>query len=261
MILDRFRLDGRAAIVTGASRGIGAACALAFAQAGADVVLTARNEQKLREVASAVEGLGRRAVVVAADLDDTSNMPVLVEQALSVLGRLDAVVNNVGGTVPRPALDTSEGYLERAFHFNVTTAFALTKAAAPRMLEAGGGVIVNISSSMGRLRDRGYLAYGTAKAALEHMTHLLAHDLAPRIRVNAVAPGATETEALGTVLNEELREAMVRGTPLRRLGTVEDIAAAALFLASDASSYITGRVLAVDGGIESPNLSLGFPDL
>jgi 7-alpha-hydroxysteroid dehydrogenase len=93
------------------------------------------------------------------------------------------------------------------------------------------------------------------------MTHLLAHDLAPRIRVNAVAPGATETEALGTVLNEELREAMVRGTPLRRLGTVEDIAAAVLFLASDASSYITGRVLAVDGGIESPNLSLGFPDL
>jgi 7-alpha-hydroxysteroid dehydrogenase len=126
MILDRFRLDGRAAIVTGASRGIGAACALAFAQAGADVVLTARNEQKLREVASAVEGLGRRAVVVAADLDDTSNMPVLVEQALSVLGRLDAVVNNVGGTVPRPALDTSEGYMERAFHFNVTTAFALS---------------------------------------------------------------------------------------------------------------------------------------
>lgn len=260
MILDRFRLDGRVAIVTGAGRGIGAATAIALAEAGADVVIAARTPEQLGSVAAAVSALGRRAVVRPCDLSDTRNVRELATAAMDEFGRIDIVVNNVGGTMPRPAMDTSEGYLERAFHFNVTTAFALSQASAPAMLAGNGGSIVNVSSSMGRLRSRGYLAYGTAKAALEHLTHLLAADLAPRIRVNAVAPGAVETEALGTVLTDDLRTTMVEGTPLRRLGAPEDIAAAVLFLASDAASYVTGRVLAVDGGIEAPNLSLGLPD-
>jgi 7-alpha-hydroxysteroid dehydrogenase len=130
------------------------------------------------------------------------------------------------------------------------------------MLKVGGGSVINIASAAGRFRDRGFAAYGTAKAALIHLTGNLARDLAPRIRVNAIAPGAIATTALDVVLkNEALEREMVRRTPLRRLGEVEDIAAGALYLASPASSYVTGRVLDIDGGLTASNLDLGLPDL
>ncbi len=261
-VLEPFRLTGRVAIVTGAGRGIGAAVARTYARAGADVALTARTVEQLDEVADDVRAAGRRAVVVPGDVNDTDLLRELVERASSELGRVDVVVNNAGGTAPRPLLDTSEGYLERAFHFNVTTAFALTKHAVPRMLESGGGAVVNISSAIGRLRDRGFVAYGTAKAALSHMTRLMAADLAPRIRVNGVAVGSVATSALETVLtNETLHDEMVRRTPLRRLGRPEDIALCALYLASPASSFVTGKLFEVDGGLEEPNLALGLPDV
>jgi 7-alpha-hydroxysteroid dehydrogenase len=259
--LDQFRLDGKVAIVTGASRGIGAACALTLAQCGADVVISARSEDTLAGVADDIRAAGRRAEAVACDLDDLANMEALVDAAVERLGGLDIVVNNVGGTMPQPFMDTSVDAMEEAFHFNVSTAYHLTQLAVPHLLARGGGSVVNMTSAMGRLRDRGYAAYGTAKGALTHMTRLLAADLAPRIRVNAVAPGAIVTDALGMVLNDELEAAMVAGTPLRRLGRPEEIATAVLYLASDAGSYITGKVLEVDGGIEAPNLSMGLPDL
>jgi 7-alpha-hydroxysteroid dehydrogenase len=129
------------------------------------------------------------------------------------------------------------------------------------MLERGGGSIVNIASVMGLLSDRGYAAYGTAKAAMVQLTRLNAADLAPRIRVNAIAPGAIATEALRGVLNDDLEQLMIKGTPMRRLGRVEDIALGAAYLASPASSFVTGKVLAIDGGITFPNLSLNLPDL
>lgn len=262
MILDRFRLDGRAAVITGAGRGLGAAMAMAFAEAGADVVISSRTEAQLREVAERVEALGRQAVVVPADLSDTDQLPRLVEAATDELGRLDVVVNNVGGTYPMPMLQTTEEFLEEAFHFNVTTAFELSRLAVPRMLEGQGGAILNISSSMGRLTERGYLAYGTAKAALSHMTRLMARDLAPRIRVNALAVGSVATSALEIVMtNEDLKTEMEEGTPLGRLGDPDDVAAAALWLVSDAGSFVTGKVVEVDGGIEHPNLNLKLPDL
>ena len=261
-LLDRFSLSDRAAIVTGAGRGIGAATALALAEAGADVVIAARTKEQLEEVASGVAERGRRAAVAPCDLSDTDNLTGLVDTAMKEFGRIDVVVNNVGGTEPRPFLDTSEGFFERAFHFNVTTAFALSKAAVPHMLEGDGGTIVNISSAMGRMRDRGFAAYGTAKAALAHLTRLMAADLAPRIRVNAIAVGSVATSALEIVLTmDELRTEMVERTPLKRLGEVDDIAIAALYLASPASSFVTGKVLEVDGGIEYPNLGLNLPDL
>ena len=261
-LLDRFDLTDRAAIVTGGGRGIGAATALALAEAGADVVLAARTTQQLEEVAAGVAERGRRAAVAPCDLSDTANLPALVDTAMAEFGRVDIVINNVGGTEPRPFLDTSEGFFERAFHFNVTTAFALTKAAVPRMLEGDGGTVVNISSAMGRLRDRGFAAYGTAKAALAHLTRLLAADLAPRVRVNAIAVGSVATSALEVVLTmDELRTEMVERTPLKRLGEPEDIAIAALYLASPASAFVTGKVIEVDGGIEYPNLGLNLPDL
>ena len=262
MILDRFDITDRAAIVTGAGRGIGAACALALAEAGADVVITARTKEQLDEVAEQVKKRGRRALVAPADVSETDNLRRLVDDTVGEFGHLDIVVNNAGGSMPAPFLDTSEKSFEAAFHFNVTTAFALTQAAVPAMLEQGGGAVVNISSAMGRLTDRGFVAYGTAKGALAHMTRLVARDLAPKIRVNAIAVGSVATSALEIVLtNDELREYMIEHTPLKRLGEPEDIALATLYLASPAGAYVTGKVFEVDGGIESPNLDLGLPDL
>lgn len=261
-VLDKFLVTDRVAIVTGAGRGIGAAIARTYAAAGGDVVLSARTEDQLQEVAADVEALGRRAVLVPADLSDTANLGLLVERAVEVFGRVDTVVNNVGGTQPRPFLDTSEGFFERAIHFNVTTAFALTKAATPHLLESDGASVVNISSMMGRRADRGFVAYGTAKAALAHLTRLLACDLAPKVRVNAIAVGSVATSALQTVLeNEALEREMVDNTPLRRLGDPDDIALGALWLASPAGSFVTGKVVEIDGGLEAPNLALGLPDL
>ena len=262
MILDRFRLTDRAAVVTGAGRGIGAATALALAEAGADVVISARTEDQLAEVAKRIEAVGRRAVVVPADLSDLDTLPGLAEAAKEAFGRLDIVVNNVGGTMPRAYLDTTPGALERAFHFNVSTAHALTRAAVPIMLAGGGGAVVNISSIAGRTKNRGFVAYGTAKAALTHFTRLAAMDLAPRIRVNGIAVGSVATSALEVVLTDDaLRTTMETSTPLRRIGEPEDIAAAVVYLCSPAGGYVTGKILEVDGGLDHPNLDLGLPDL
>lgn len=261
MILERFRLTDRAAVVTGAGRGIGAATAIALAEAGADVVLCSRTETQLDEVASRVRAAGRKPVTVAADLTEPDAAAALVGTATEAFGRLDVVVNNVGGAMPREFLKTSTDDLEDAFSFNVSTAHALTRAATPHLLEQRGSV-VNISSVMGRVSGRGYLAYGTAKAALAHYTELAAHDLAPRVRVNAIAPGAVATSALDVVLaDDSLRGQIEQATPLGRIGTGEEIAAAVVFLASDAGSFITGKVLEVDGGTERPSLDLGLPDL
>jgi 7-alpha-hydroxysteroid dehydrogenase len=262
VILDRFTVTDKVAVVTGAGRGIGAASAVALAEAGADVVLTARTEEQLQLVAKQIEAVGRRAVVIPMDVNDTDALGGLVEAAMKTFGRLDIVVNNAGGTMPQPFLDTSDRTFEKSFHFNVTTAFALTRAAVPAMLEGGGGSVVNISSAMGRLSDRGFVAYGTAKAALIHMTRLAAADLSPRIRVNAIAVGSVATSALEIVLTDDnLRTEMETKTPLGRLGEPEDIAAAVLYLSAPSGAFITGKVLEVDGGIEAPNLGLNLPDV
>ncbi|MDX6198153.1 MAG: 7-alpha-hydroxysteroid dehydrogenase [Actinomycetota bacterium] len=261
MVLERFRLDGKVAVITGAGRGIGAASALALAEAGADVVLSARTEEQLQEVAEQVEKLGRRAVIRAADLNDLDAVAGLADCAATQLGRLDIVVNNVGGTMPREFAKTSPRFLEEAFHFNVSTAHALTRAALPHLLVDGGSV-VNISSVMGRVPGRGFVAYGTAKAALAHWTRLTAADLAPRVRVNAIAVGSVATSALQIVTDTpELLEAMEAGTPLRRIGEPDEIAATVVFLASPAGGYVTGKIFEVDGGLEQPNLDMGIPDL
>ncbi len=259
-ILEQFRLDEQVGLITGAGKGIGRATAIAFAEAGADVALLARTESDLREVADTIEGLGRRAVVIPFDVMDTEAMPATVERIVDELGRLDLVVNNAGGSFPKPLLETSARSFERAFTFNVTTAFEMTKASVPAMLANGGGSIVNISSAAGRMADRGFSAYGTAKAAMAHMSRINAMDLAPHIRVNAIAVGSVATAALDTVLDDNTRATMEANTPLRRLGHPSDIAAAVLYLCSPAGSYVTGKVLEVDGGIDHPTLALGLPD-
>lgn len=267
MILDLFDLHGRVAIVTAAGRGIGAAIARAFAEVGADVVIGARTEAQLLEVAGEIEKLGRRAAVVQGDLLSRDGMQALVDRAMNDFGRIDVVVNNAGGSMPGPFLAQSEESFEMALRWNVTTAFNLTQLAVPHMLKSRGdgegrGSVINIASAAGRNPSRGFSGYGTAKASMIALTKNLALDLAPKIRVNAIAPGAIATSALDIVLqNEALERQMVEGTPLRRLGVVDDIAAAAVYLASPASDYVSGRVLDVDGGLRASNLDLGLPDL
>ena len=261
MILDRFRLTDKVAIVTGASAGIGRGSALAFADAGAHVVCAARTVDTLERVADEVRQRGRRALAVPCDVNRTEQLEAVVARTLKEFGRIDIVVNNAGGTGPTAALDLSLADLEAAFHFNVSTAFLLSRLAAPHMVKAGGGAVVNISSALSHFVEVGFVAYGTAKAALSHMTRLLAHEWAPHIRVNALAVGATETDALSPFLNaaDGLREQMTALTPMGRLGTPEDIACAVLYLASPAASWVTGQVVGVDGGTIASNWPFKMP--
>ena len=253
MILDRFRLEDRVAIVTGAGRGIGEGAAFAFAELGANVVCAARTPDQIEATAEKVRACGGRALAVPCDVTDRSQLEGLVEQAVKEFGRIDVLVNNAGGTPPRPALDTSDEMFESAIHFNVTSAFALSRLAIPHMLAGDGGSIVNISSAAGRIPQSNFVAYGTAKAALAFMTRQLAAEFAPRVRVNAIAVGAVKTSALTPFLSEELEAKMASLTPMQRLGEVEDISLMVLYLASPAASWVTGKVMEVDGGTESTN--------
>jgi 7-alpha-hydroxysteroid dehydrogenase len=261
MILDRFRLDDRVAVVTGASKGIGRGVALGFAEVGAHVVLASRTAADLEKVAAEVRALGRRALVVPCDVNEREHLERLVDTAWSELGRIDVVVNNAGGSPPKAALRTSEKMFEAALRFNVTSAFLLSRMAIPRMLERDGGAILNISSGMSWLVEKGFVAYGTAKAALSHMTRLLAYEMAPRVRVNAIAVGAVATAALLPFLEAmpDARKKLEAGTPMQRIGTPEDIAAAAVYLCTPAGGWVTGKVFEVDGGTVASNWPLEMP--
>ncbi len=256
MILDLFKLTDQVAVVTGAGRGIGRGIALAYAEAGADVVCAARTPEQVEDTAAQVRERGRRAVAVPCDVMDSDQLANLVDVALKEMGRLDVLVNNAGGTPPREALETSQHFFEQAFQFNVLSAFELTRLAVPRMLEtAGGGAVVNISSRAGDLVQPAFVAYGTAKAALSFMTRQLASEWAPKVRVNAISVGAVDTSALEFVMtNEAIRRQLEENTPMGRIGRVEDVAACALYLASPAGGWVTGKVFQVDGGTEATSL-------
>jgi 7-alpha-hydroxysteroid dehydrogenase len=252
-ILDRFRMDDRVAIVTGAGRGIGRGIALAFAEMGAHVVCAARTPKEIEGTASAARALGRRAIAVPCDVTDAAQLEALVARTLAEFGRIDLLVNNAGGFPPMPALDIDQASWDWCMRFNVTSAFVLSRLCLRTMLDRDGGAILNISSAAGRIIRGGFVAYGTAKAALSFMTRQLAAEFAPRVRVNALAVGAVETSALAPFLTDEIRGKMEAMTPMRRIGTVEDVALAALWLCSPAGNWVTGKVVEVDGGTESTN--------
>jgi len=260
MILARFRLTARVAIVTGAGRGIGRAAALALAEAGADVAVAARRREDLDAVVASIEQLGRRGLAVPCDVNVGEQIDALIAKTLERFGRIDVVVNNAGGTPPTPMLQLSDETFEAAFHFNVTSAMRLSRKAIPAMLERDGGSIVNISSALAHMVESGFVAYGTAKAALSHMTRLMAAEFAPRIRVNALAVGATVTDALSPFLTAgDLQKQMEALTPMARLGTPEDIACAVLYLASPAAGWVTGKVFEIDGGTVDSNWPIKIP--
>ena len=263
MILDRFSVEGRVAIVTGAGLGIGRGIAIGLAEAGADVALAARTEADLEAVAAHIRSFGRRAVVVPTDVTDAAACEVLVSRAVEELGRLDILVNNAGGAMPRAAMDTSEGFMARTFAFNVTAPLTLIKLAARQMVDTvGGGAIVNISSRSASMTQTMFVAYGAAKAALDRLTRNIAPELAPRVRVNAIDVGGVATRSLDIVLTDDtLRQQFLDGTPLGRPGQPEDIACAVLYLVSDASSWVTGKVFEIDGGTEAPAIAVPPPEL
>ncbi|WP_404302864.1 SDR family NAD(P)-dependent oxidoreductase [Alicycliphilus denitrificans] len=248
-----FSLAGQVAVVTGAGKGIGKACAIALAQAGADIALTARTQADLDAVAREIAALGRRAITVAGDISDEATMDTLVARTVAELGRLTILINNAGGTGPNHPLKMGGAEFSAALVWNVAPAYLMTQKCVPAMREAGGGAVVNISSVAARYAQKHFSVYGAAKAALNQLTRNLAQDFGPQVRVNAIEPGTIMTEALAPFLTPERKERMVSTTPLARLGQPEDIAAAALFLASPAAGWITGKILGVDGGVEAPN--------
>ena len=253
MILDRFKLTNQVAIVTGAGRGIGEGVALAYAEAGADVVCAARSVDQIEDTAARVRELGRRALAVPCDVLERSQLESLVDATMAEFGRIDVLVNNAGGWPPRMALDTSEKDFEAAFRFNVTSAFALTRLTVPHMAKGGGGAIVNISSISGFKASVRSAPYAAVKAAVNNYTASQALTLAPkRIRVNAIAPGSIEFP--GGVWDQRktadpnLYNNTLKSIPWGRMGGPEEIASVAAFLASDLASWVTGQTIAVDGG-------------
>ena len=243
-----FRLDGGVALVTGAGAGIGRAIAETFARAGAAVTVTDRDAAAAETVAKAIVAAGGRAISAACDVTKESDLAASVDRTVAGFGGLTILINNAGGGGPKP-FDMPMSDMRFAYELNLFSVFRLCQLAAPHMEKAGGGAIVNISSMAGENKNLNMASYGSSKAAVNHLTRNIAFDLGPRnIRVNAIAPGATRTHALSTVLTPDVEKKMLSHTPLKRLGEPEDMANAALFLCAPASRWISGQILTVSGG-------------
>jgi len=255
MLAERFRLDGKVAIITGSGKGIGQGIGLMFAEAGAKVVFTARTESDVRANAEMARAFGVPALAVPCDVKDDGQLQTLVARTVEAFGRIDIVVNNAGGAVPNQIPRTSRKRFNEAFDFNVTSALMAVRYSLPHLQESKGCVI-NICSAVGRIVQPNFSVYGTVKAALIHMTRLMASDLAPDVRVNGIAPGSILTDALKGLLDEPSLQKMCDRTPMKKLGEVDDIALAAVYLASPAAKWVTGKILEVDGGTETTNMPM-----
>lgn len=249
MIRERFSLAGKTALVTGASRGIGRAIAIGFAEHGADVVLASRKRDALEAVAREIEATGGRARVITVHMGQDDSIAALARELEGTA--IDVLVNNAAtNPVMAGVLDLDVAAWRKVFEVNVTGPFLLSQAIGRGMVARGSGSIVNVASNGGLRSSPGLSAYGASKAAIIHLTLTLARELGPRgVRANAIAPGLIETRMAKALLdNEPGYKAYVSNNPLRRHGQPEEIAGAALFLASDAGSYTNGEVLVVDGG-------------
>jgi NAD(P)-dependent dehydrogenase (short-subunit alcohol dehydrogenase family) len=247
-----FDLTGRTALVTGASRGIGRAMAVAFARHGADVALNGRDTALLEEVRAEIEGLGRKAVVVAADVTDPDAVRGMVDSAISSLGHLDIVVNNAGGnTFSVPFLDVRASGWDKVMKLNLDSVVEVCRAVGPHMLKRGSGSVINVASVAGLSAVPMMGHYGTAKAAVLALTRTLAAEWAwAGVRVNALVPGWVATDLTEFARAEPgVEKALISRVPMQRWASAEEIAGPAVFLASDAASFVTGQSLVVDGGL------------
>ena len=247
-LLDRFRLDDKVAVVTGSGQGIGRGIAWALADSGCHLVLNARRLDDLHITAAGVRDRRRKSLIVQGDIRDLSE--TIAEQAVTEFGGLDVWVNNVGGSDDKTVyelIDTPDEVFRSQLELNLVSAFQGCKAAAKRM--TSGGAIINISSGAGTRGSPRTGPYAAAKAGMNNLTQTLSLELAPSIRVNAVAPGPVATEAFREVLNVETQLDEIAATiPLARMGTPDDIAAAVVYFASPASAWVTGQLLLVAGG-------------
>jgi 2-deoxy-D-gluconate 3-dehydrogenase len=243
-------LTGRVALVTGASRGIGRALALALAEAGAHVACAARSTAALGETTAAVEATGRRAVAVTADVTSAEDVERMVGQAVAELGRLDILVNNAGAVFGKATEKVSAAEWRALLEVDLTGAFLCAQAAGRRMIAQRSGRIINVGSIFGELGTRGFAAYAAAKAGLHALTRSLAYEWARYgITVNCVAPGYIRTDFNRAVLEDpKTRAEILSRIPLGRVGEAEEVGPLVVYLASDASAFMTGQVIFLDGG-------------
>jgi NAD(P)-dependent dehydrogenase (short-subunit alcohol dehydrogenase family) len=248
--LEAFRLDGRVAIVTGASRGLGRSMALALAEAGAHVGVAARSEAELAETAVAVEKRGRRAVVIPTDVTVYAQVEALVERTATALGRLDIIVNNSGMATVTPVAEMPPEDFRRTVEVNLVGVFNGCRAAAGRLIAQKSGKIINLASVLGASGLSGYAAYSASKGGVSALTRALAVEWARyNIQVNAIAPGWFVTDMNSQAFDDaRVRERLLRDVPARRTGRLDEIGPLVVYLASSASDYMTGQTVFLDGG-------------
>ena len=245
---DRFSLQGRKAFVTGASKGIGFTICEVFAQAGTDIVAVARDEEGLGKVARAIKGQGRRCLTIRADMGDAEDAVAAARRALAEWGTIDILVNNAGITRLAPATDLTLGQWEEVMAVNLRAPFLLARELAPAMIEQRWGKVVMISSQTGVIALEDHAAYATSKGGLNALTKSLAAEWAPHgVRVNALAPGYVKTE-MAPVDDPRFKPRWIDDAPMQRYAVPEELGPSLVYLASDASSFMTGSVLVVDGG-------------
>lgn len=244
----QFKLADQVAVITGAGAGIGRAIAETFAAAGAAVAVSDRDTKTAAEVVKGIEANGGKAAAFACDVTKEEDLAGLIEQTVQRFGKLTILVSNAGGGGPKP-FNMPMADFRRAFDLNVFSLFRLAQLAAPEIKKAGGGSMLAISSMAGENKNERMASYGASKASTNHLIRNIAFDLGPMgIRINGIAPGATRTAALESVLNDDILKNMLMHTPIKRLGEAQDMANAALFLCSPAASWISGQILTVSGG-------------